>query len=82
MIAVNDGIMLRNHISRILKNHFKGKTYYVDLLDLFNEVGFSFEDGGTRQANPFSLLINCRNCQCLGGIPNNIRTNDRSNYHN
>lgn len=55
MIAVNDGIMLRNHISRILKNHFKGKTYYVDLLDLFNEVCFSFEDGGARQANPFSL---------------------------
>ncbi|KAF7840492.1 farnesyl pyrophosphate synthase 1 [Senna tora] len=38
MIAVNDGILLRNHISRILKKHFRGKPYYVDLLDLFNEV--------------------------------------------
>lgn len=45
MIAVNDGIMLRNHISRILKNHFKGKTYYVDLLDLFNEVEFQTASG-------------------------------------
>nr|AHG54251.1 farnesyl pyrophosphate synthase 1 [Aquilaria sinensis] len=40
LIAVNDGILLRNHISRILKNHFRGKPYYVDLLDLFNEVEF------------------------------------------
>lgn len=38
MVAVNDGIMLRNHIPRILKNHFREKPYYVDLLDLFNEV--------------------------------------------
>lgn len=38
LIAVNDGILLRNHIPRILKKHFRGKAYYVDLLDLFNEV--------------------------------------------
>ncbi|GFZ12707.1 farnesyl diphosphate synthase 1 [Actinidia rufa] len=40
MIAVNDGIVLRNHIPRILKKHFRGKPCYVDLLDLFNEVEF------------------------------------------
>ncbi|KAJ8761038.1 hypothetical protein K2173_025745 [Erythroxylum novogranatense] len=40
LIAVNDGILLRFHIPRILKNHFKGKTYYADLVDLFNEVEF------------------------------------------
>lgn len=40
MIAVNDGIVLRNHISQILKRHFKGLPYYVDLLDLFNEVEY------------------------------------------
>nr|APV45530.1 farnesyl diphosphate synthase [Hedera helix] len=40
MIAVNDGILLRNHIPRILKKHFRQKPYYVDLLDLFNEVEF------------------------------------------
>lgn len=38
MIAVNDGVLLRNHIPRILKKHFREKPYYVDLLDLFNEV--------------------------------------------
>ncbi|KAE9456568.1 hypothetical protein C3L33_11498, partial [Rhododendron williamsianum] len=40
LIAANDGIVLRNHIPRILKKHFKGKPYYVELLDLFNEVEF------------------------------------------
>lgn len=38
MIAVNDGLILRSHISRILKRHFREKPYYVDLIDLFNEV--------------------------------------------
>ncbi|KAK1581705.1 hypothetical protein Q3G72_008236 [Acer saccharum] len=45
MIAANDGIVLRNHICRILKNHFRGKPYYVDLLDLFNEVEFQTASG-------------------------------------
>ncbi|OAY72641.1 farnesyl pyrophosphate synthase 1-like isoform X2 [Ananas comosus] len=45
LIAVNDGIILRNHIPRILKQHFKGKPYYVDLLDLFNEVEFQTASG-------------------------------------
>jgi farnesyl diphosphate synthase len=38
MIAVNDGVLLRNHIPRILRKHFRDKPYYVELLDLFNEV--------------------------------------------
>ncbi|KAH6768763.1 farnesyl diphosphate synthase 1 [Perilla frutescens var. frutescens] len=45
MIAVNDGIILRNHIPRILKKHFRGKSYYADLLDLFNEVEFQTASG-------------------------------------
>ncbi|XP_021294176.1 farnesyl pyrophosphate synthase 1 [Herrania umbratica] len=45
LIAVNDGILLRNHIYRILKNHFREKPYYVDLLDLFNEVEFQTASG-------------------------------------
>ncbi|KAE8659799.1 Farnesyl pyrophosphate synthase 2 [Hibiscus syriacus] len=45
LIAVNDGVLLRNHIGRILKNHFRGKPYYVDLLDLFNEVEFQTASG-------------------------------------
>ncbi|KAM7262521.1 hypothetical protein ACFE04_000204 [Oxalis oulophora] len=40
MVAANDGILLRNHIPRILKKHFRGKAYYVDMVDLFNEVEF------------------------------------------
>ncbi|KAJ4980757.1 hypothetical protein NE237_031594 [Protea cynaroides] len=45
LIAVNDGILLRNHIPRILKGHFREKPYYVDLLDLFNEVEFQTSSG-------------------------------------
>ncbi|PIA42753.1 hypothetical protein AQUCO_02000302v1 [Aquilegia coerulea] len=45
MIAVNDGVVLRNHIPRILKNHFREKAYYVDLLELFNEVEFQTSSG-------------------------------------
>ncbi|XP_031492447.1 farnesyl pyrophosphate synthase-like [Nymphaea colorata] len=47
LIAVNDGIILRNHICRILKKHFRDKPYYVDLLDLFNEVEFQTALGQT-----------------------------------
>ncbi|XP_011005729.1 PREDICTED: farnesyl pyrophosphate synthase 1 [Populus euphratica] len=45
LIATNDGVLLRNHIPRILKNHFRDKAYYVDLLDLFNEVEFQTASG-------------------------------------
>ena len=31
-------MILRNQIFRILKNHFRAKPYYADLIDLFNEV--------------------------------------------
>ncbi|KAE8706569.1 Farnesyl pyrophosphate synthase 2 [Hibiscus syriacus] len=45
MIAINDGLILRNQIFRILKRHFIGKPYYTDLLDLFNEVEFQTVSG-------------------------------------
>ncbi|KAI3928630.1 hypothetical protein MKW98_024231 [Papaver atlanticum] len=45
MIAVNDGLLLRNHIPRILKKYFRQKVYYVDLLELFNEVEFQTASG-------------------------------------
>ncbi|XP_010252841.1 PREDICTED: farnesyl pyrophosphate synthase 1-like [Nelumbo nucifera] len=45
LIAANDGILLRNHIPRILRRHFREKPYYVDLLDLFNEVEFQTASG-------------------------------------
>ncbi|XP_021766726.1 farnesyl pyrophosphate synthase 1-like isoform X1 [Chenopodium quinoa] len=40
MIAVNDGILLWNHINRILRTYFRDQPYYADLLDLFSEVEF------------------------------------------
>jgi len=39
-IAINDGIILRNHISRILKTHFRQSPIYVELVDLFNDVSY------------------------------------------
>nr|AFM78687.1 farnesyl pyrophosphate synthase [Plagiochasma appendiculatum] len=40
LIAVNDGVVLRNHIPQILRRHFKKKPYYMELVDLFNEVEY------------------------------------------
>ncbi|KAK3008690.1 hypothetical protein RJ639_015239 [Escallonia herrerae] len=70
LIAVNDGIILRNHIPRILKKHFRGKPYYVDLLDLFNEVEFQTASGqmidlittlvGEKDLSKYSLPIHRR----------------------
>ncbi|KAJ0578825.1 putative transferase [Helianthus annuus] len=70
MIAANDGIILRNHIPRILKKHFRGKPYYVDLLDLFNEVEFQTASGqmidlittlvGEKDLSKYSLSIHRR----------------------
>ncbi|GAB2230046.1 hypothetical protein Droror1_Dr00014302 [Drosera rotundifolia] len=76
LIAANDGILLRNHIPRILRKHFREKPYYVDLLDLFNEVEFQTASGqmidlittieGEKDLSKYSLSINiCR--QGLGG---------------
>ncbi|KAG9155250.1 hypothetical protein Leryth_023382 [Lithospermum erythrorhizon] len=45
MIAVNDGVILRNHIPRILKKYFRDKPYYVNLLDVFNEIEFLTASG-------------------------------------
>ncbi|KAG2678294.1 hypothetical protein I3760_12G137400 [Carya illinoinensis] len=45
LIAANDGTILHNHITRILKKHFREKPYYVDLLDLFNEMEFQTASG-------------------------------------
>ncbi|KAK4386770.1 C2 and GRAM domain-containing protein [Sesamum angolense] len=57
MIAVNDGIMLRNHIPRILKKHFRQKPYYVDLLDLFNEmIDLITTIEGEKDLSKYSLL--------------------------
>ncbi|KAJ0240551.1 Farnesyl pyrophosphate synthase 1 [Hirschfeldia incana] len=45
MVGINDGILIRNHVHRILKKHFRGKPFYFDLVDLFNEVEFQTSCG-------------------------------------
>lgn len=70
IIAANDGVILRNHIPRILKKHFRDKKYYVDLLDLFNEVEFQTASGqmidlittieGEKDLSKYSLSLHRR----------------------
>ncbi|PRQ28189.1 farnesyl pyrophosphate synthase 1 [Rosa rugosa] len=70
LIAANDGVLLRNHIPRILKKHFRQKPYYVDLVDLFNEVEFQTASGqlidlittidGEKDLSKYSLSIHRR----------------------
>ncbi|KAK9935838.1 hypothetical protein M0R45_012713 [Rubus argutus] len=70
LIAANDGVLLRNHIPRILRKHFREKPYYVDLLDLFNEVEFQTASGqmidlittieGEKDLSKYSLSIHRR----------------------
>uniref|UniRef100_A0A0D9V4H6 Farnesyl pyrophosphate synthase n=1 Tax=Leersia perrieri TaxID=77586 RepID=A0A0D9V4H6_9ORYZ len=45
LIAINDGLVLRSQISRIFRRYIYGKSYYVDLVDLFNEVEFQTTSG-------------------------------------
>ncbi|XP_035544292.1 farnesyl pyrophosphate synthase 1-like isoform X6 [Juglans regia] len=45
MVAVNDGVILLNHVRRILRKHFRDKPYYLHLLDLFDEVEFQTASG-------------------------------------
>ncbi|KAF5343108.1 hypothetical protein D9758_016002 [Tetrapyrgos nigripes] len=44
-IAVNDAFMLEASIYYLLKKHFKGQPYYVDLLEIFHETTFQTELG-------------------------------------
>ena len=37
-IAINDAFMLEGAIYFLLKKHFRGEKYYVDLLELFYDV--------------------------------------------
>lgn len=63
MVAINDGVLIRNQIHRILKTHFKQKPYYADLLDLFNEVYHGFWIMSlylTTESNPPHLTLTDR----------------------
>ncbi|KAL5705611.1 dimethylallyltranstransferase [Ranunculus cassubicifolius] len=45
LIAANTAVLLRTHVRRILKNHFRDKKYYVDLLEIFDEIEFQTGSG-------------------------------------
>jgi len=45
LIAVNDGIVLKTHVSRILKTHFRQSPIYTQLLEIFNDVEYQTASG-------------------------------------
>uniref|UniRef100_K3Z769 Uncharacterized protein n=1 Tax=Setaria italica TaxID=4555 RepID=K3Z769_SETIT len=36
--GINDGILLKCHITRLIKKYFREKTYYIDISELWNEI--------------------------------------------
>ena len=45
MVAINDSFMLEAAIYHLLRSHFRGESYYVDLFELFQEVTLQTEMG-------------------------------------
>ncbi|KQJ85061.1 farnesyl pyrophosphate synthase 1 [Brachypodium distachyon] len=39
MSAINDGVLLKCHVQAIIKRYFKEKLYFMDLMELWNEIG-------------------------------------------
>ncbi|XP_062226982.1 farnesyl pyrophosphate synthase-like [Phragmites australis] len=37
--AINDGVLLKCHVQAIIKRYFKEKFYFLDLMELWNEIG-------------------------------------------
>ena len=42
MVAINDCLMLESSLYILLKTYFRQERYYVDLLELFHEVGSTY----------------------------------------
>lgn len=40
MIAINDAFLIESCIYKLLKRHFKGKKFYIDILELFLETTY------------------------------------------
>ena len=51
LIALNDSLMIENSIYHILKKHFGGTSYYVNLLELFHEIIFITSVGQSMDVN-------------------------------
>lgn len=45
MIAINDSFMLEAAVYRLIKVHFRGQPYYIDLVELFQETTYQTEMG-------------------------------------
>jgi len=45
MVAINDAFLIESAIYKLLKLHFKKKSYYVDLLEMMHEVTYQTELG-------------------------------------
>uniref|UniRef100_A0A0D9WAK5 Uncharacterized protein n=1 Tax=Leersia perrieri TaxID=77586 RepID=A0A0D9WAK5_9ORYZ len=39
MSAINDGVLLKCHVQAIIKRYFKEKIYFLELMELWNEIG-------------------------------------------
>lgn len=82
MIAVNDGVLLQNHVRMILRKHFRDRPYYVHLLDLFDEVIYlynfcliSSQIGYMPKVHFLVFYF------CIGGVSDCFRSDDRFDYH-
>ncbi|KAG6907602.1 hypothetical protein DXG01_008220 [Tephrocybe rancida] len=45
LVAVNDSPMLKSAIFQLLRSHFRKESYYVDLVELFNDIAYKTEMG-------------------------------------
>ncbi|KAL6658022.1 hypothetical protein ACP70R_004269 [Stipagrostis hirtigluma subsp. patula] len=43
--AINDGVLLKCHVQAIIKRYFKEKFYFLDLMELWNEIGLQTSMG-------------------------------------
>lgn len=82
MIVVNDGVLLRNHIRRILRKHFRDKPYYLYLLDLFDEVIYLYSFCLISSQIGYVLKVHFLVLYfCIGGVSYCFKSDDRFDYH-
>jgi len=60
--GINDGILLKCHIARLIKRYFREKTYYIDISELWNEIP------SYCQVQDILLLILPPCCLCIAVI--------------
>jgi farnesyl diphosphate synthase len=56
LVAINDSFLIQAAVFKLLKRHFRAKPYYVELLELMNEVrqiaaGMGVAGGGWLEAS-------------------------------